>query len=114
MGTQSSAHARRISSLRSHCDSCEAGELALRLMQEMKRHGLIPNVITYGAAISACEKGKNSELALQFLREMRASELSPNLISYSAAIGACEKGMQWAEALSLLREMCDRGPRPNR
>ena len=31
---------------------------ALQLLKELQLRGLLPNVITYNAAISACEKGQ--------------------------------------------------------
>ena len=58
----------------------------------MQRHGVVPNVITYNALISACEKGKQPERALGVLEAMQQQGLEPNAITYNALISSCEKG----------------------
>ncbi len=67
----------------------------------MREAGLVPNVITYNAAISACEKGEQWQKALGILAVMPEAGLVPNVITYNAAISACEKGQQWQQALGL-------------
>ena len=59
-------------------------------MQELQLRGLLPDVITYSAAISACEKGHKPHQALHLLQELQLRGLLPNVITYSAAISACE------------------------
>ena len=61
-------------------------------MQELLLRGLLPNVITYSAAISACEKGQQPPQAVQLLPDMRRKGLLPSVISYNAAISAREMG----------------------
>ena len=56
------------------------------------RQGLLPNVITYSALISACEKDALPQRALQLLETMLHQGLLPEVITYSALISACEKG----------------------
>merc|ERR1712190_431614 len=75
--------------------------------------GLVPDVITYSAAISACEKGQRPQEALHLLQEMQLRGLVPDVITYSAAISACEKGQQPQQVLHLLQEMQLRGLVPN-
>ena len=60
---------------------------------------LVPNVITYFAAISACEKGGEWQQALGLLAVTQTADLVPNIITYNAAISACAKGQQWQQAL---------------
>ena len=67
----------------------------------MQLQGVMPNVITCSALISACEKGKQLERALELFE---ARQLSVH-VSFNAAIGACEKGKLREEALGLLQEM---------
>ena len=59
----------------------------------MKQQGVVPDVITYSALISACEKGNQLEQALGFFEAIKQQGLVPNLITYSALISACEKGV---------------------
>ena len=41
---------------------------ALHLLQELQLRGILPNVITYNAAISACEKGQQPQQALHLAK----------------------------------------------
>ncbi|CAE8626802.1 unnamed protein product [Polarella glacialis] len=66
---------------------------------------VVPNEITYSAAISACEKGGQWQQALNLLSLMPEARVVPNEITYNAAISACEKGGQWQLALNLLSLM---------
>ena len=59
-------------------------------MQELQLRGLLPNVITYSAAISACAKCQKPQQALHLLQEMLLGGLLPNGITCNAAISACE------------------------
>ena len=64
----------------------------LHLLQELQLRGIVPDVITYSAAISACEKSQQAQQALHLLQELQLRGILPNVITYSAAISACEKG----------------------
>ena len=83
----------------SACEKGQTPQQALHLLQELQLRGLLPNVITYSAAISACEKGQWPQEALPLLRELRLRGLLPDVITYSAAISACEKGPPVARGL---------------
>ena len=52
----------------------------------MKWQGVVPNVITYSALISACEKGKQPERALELFEAMKRQGVVPDVITYSALI----------------------------
>ena len=69
---------------------------------------LLPDVITYSAAISACEKGVQWQRALGLLEMMLRAELVPDTFSYGAVFTACEKGMQ-CRRTSLHAGRCDSG-----
>ncbi|CAE8588905.1 unnamed protein product [Polarella glacialis] len=66
---------------------------------------VVPNEITYSAAISSCEKGGQWQLALNLLSLMPAARVVPNEITYNAASSACEKSGHWQLALALLSLM---------
>ena len=74
-------------------------------VSELQLRGLLPNVITYSAAISACAKGLQPDHALRLLQDMQHQGLMPDVITYNAAISACEKGRTPQQALNLLQEM---------
>ena len=67
-------------------------QTALKLLAEMRAHGIQPNAIAYTAAISACEKSKDQwQTALKLLDEMQVHGIQPNVITYTAYISACER-----------------------
>ena len=67
----------------------------MKLLSQMEKRGLNPDVISYSAAISSCRKGYQWEKALQLLAQMESRKIKPDLVTYGAAISACEKGHQW-------------------
>jgi pentatricopeptide repeat domain-containing protein 1 len=67
---------------------------------------VVPDRITYSAAISACSKGGQWQLALNLLSLMPEARVVPDRINYNAAISACEKGSQWQLASNLLSLRC--------
>ena len=79
----------------------------------MQQQGVMTNVITYSALISACEKGNQPEQALGLLQEMVDQLLIPNVVSFSACISASEKGKQWERALEVVETMQRQVVMPN-
>ena len=65
----------------------------------MRKIGVLPDVITYNAAISACEKSEQWQQALGVLAEKRKISMLLDVITYSSAISACAKGEQWQQDL---------------
>lgn len=89
---------------------------ALQLLRDMPReYGLIPDLYSYNAAISACGHGGQWLKALQLLEEMPLQDppLTPDVVTFSAVIAACGEGLQWQKALELLEEMEVCGVEPN-
>ena len=58
----------------------------------MWHQGVVPDVITRNAVISACEKGQQLERAFQVFQAAQRQSMVPNIITYSASVSACEKG----------------------
>ncbi|CAE7280721.1 unnamed protein product [Symbiodinium sp. CCMP2592] len=77
---------------------------ALGVMAEMVRTRMQPNVVVYGAAITACASGQ-WERSLQMLLDMQGTKVLPNVVSCSAVISACVRGAQWVSALEILQQM---------
>jgi pentatricopeptide repeat domain-containing protein 1 len=71
----------------------------------MRKANLVPDVITYTAAINACEKSMQWDMALCLLAVMQQAAVVPNIITYSAAISAGERGEQWQQAVDHIAEM---------
>ena len=79
----------------------------------MREDGLIPDVATFSATISACEAAGEWQRALGVLQMMmddheKSNDLM-NIYCFNAAISACEKGQAWVEALELYERMLDIG-----
>ena len=67
-------------------------EGASALLLEIVHQSLLPNIISWSAAISACARGKYWEVAFRLLEEMMQETLKPNVVSCNSTVGACEKG----------------------
>jgi pentatricopeptide repeat domain-containing protein 1 len=66
-------------------------QLALVRLSVMPEARMVPDEITYSAAISACEKGGQWQLALNLLSLMPDTRLAPDEITHNAATSACER-----------------------
>jgi pentatricopeptide repeat domain-containing protein 1 len=79
----------------------------------MREDGLIPDVATFSATISACEAAGEWQRALGVLQMMMDDNENGNdllnIYCFNAAISACEKGQAWVEALELYERMLDIG-----
>jgi len=78
---------------------------------EMKRRKtIVPDEISYNAAISACAAAGKSREALEVLEEcVKDENVSPNIYIYTNAIRACAKGGNTQTALDLLGEVRKKG-----
>ncbi|CAE8637123.1 unnamed protein product, partial [Polarella glacialis] len=90
--------------------------LALHLFQELGRHSVLPDVVSWTSVISSCSRARQWRTALRLFAELRlCPELRPNVVLCSAAISAFGAGGLWASATSLLEELhaSDMGERPD-
>ena len=71
----------------------------------MRHQGLLPDVITYNALISACEKGTLSQGALQLFETMLHHGLLPDGLTYNALISACGMAQDPKRAFKVLEGM---------
>jgi len=67
-------------------------EKVLGIISAIHRQGLVPNVVTFNALISACEKALETVQALETLDAMLRSGAVPDMIVYNALVKACETG----------------------
>ncbi|CAL1146703.1 unnamed protein product, partial [Cladocopium goreaui] len=87
---------------------CRSVQEVWTFIEEAESLGLNPNMITYGAAISACDRLGESQQALLLLQHLTVGRLRCNVIACSAAISACEKCAEWQNALRLMQMMKDK------
>lgn len=78
---------------------------ALRLLRDMHADGLVPNRVSYTAALCALASGAQWQAASELLHEMRAAGIAPDIAAYNLAIDAMARGGQAELAVQLLREM---------
>ena len=76
----------------------------------MKQQGMLSDVITYNALISACEKGNQPQQALQLFEAMRQQGMLPDVITHSVLISTCEKRKQLERAPALRGDEAARLP----
>ena len=62
----------------------------------------VPDIISYGAAVSACEKEGRWEEAVYLLSRLPQVRIAGDVSFYNAVISASEKGSRWQMALQLL------------
>lgn len=67
--------------------------------------GLVPNIITYNAVISACEKGRRLPEALEVFCQMQDRRTRADLCTYNALISTCEKCNRMESAMTILEQM---------
>ena len=72
-----------------------------------------PDVVSFGAAISACGRARQWDTAVALLRCMSEFRVLPDAGCFTAAIGACAQRGKWAEALALLEETRTLGLEPD-
>ena len=60
------------------------------MIEAMLLYGLVPDVITYSALISACEKRGQPQRAIALFLAMQRQGLVPDVITCSALMSACE------------------------
>ena len=78
-------------------------EQAWELCAAMQRQGVMLDVITCDALISACAQGTRPELTRELC--MQRQGVMPNVINCTALISTCDKGTQAVRACELLEAM---------
>ncbi|WOL04563.1 pentatricopeptide repeat-containing protein [Canna indica] len=76
------------------------------ILEEMKRIGIKPDVVTYNAMISGfCNDEKDFDAAFETLNEMVRQGCKPDVLTYNILIaGLCEAG-RWKDASELFDDM---------
>ena len=106
-GSSSSSSSRNRSSSRSSDISSSSDRLssAVSLLDEMRKVGLKPELLTYITAIRACAGLGESELARSLLEDMSVAGVKRDRTVYAGAITACCASGDLKNAASLLEDM---------
>merc|ERR1719247_848404 len=95
------------------CARCGRMEQLPKLMEDMKTHGVKPNIITYSTMLKGhCQNG-NIQAGFAILEEMKKDEqLKPDEIMYNSLLDGCAQNSLVDEGLRLLEEMQSEGIQP--
>eukprot|EP00439_Symbiodinium_sp_Y106_P087207 s78_g42.t1 len=72
-----------------------------------------PDMILYGAVMSACERARQWRRALAAFAEAKSQGLEPGLVATSIAITAYGRGALWEKSIEALRQLSDNDLQPN-
>ncbi|KAF8934918.1 hypothetical protein EDD21DRAFT_360547 [Dissophora ornata] len=78
---------------------------ALRILEEVKRHRIKPNIFFYNVVIGKLSRGRKIERVLEVYEEMVQQNIRPNAITYGTLISACTRVGSEEMAKNLFQEM---------
>ncbi|RVW41771.1 Pentatricopeptide repeat-containing protein, chloroplastic [Vitis vinifera] len=84
--------------------------LAIELLNEVRRSGIQPDIITYNTLISACSRESNLEEAVKVYNDMVAHRCQPDLWTYNAMIsvyGRCGMSREAERECDKVKEICE-------
>ncbi|KAF9973362.1 hypothetical protein BGZ73_003413 [Actinomortierella ambigua] len=81
---------------------------ALRILEEVKRHKVTPNVFFYNVVIAKLARGRKIEKVLEVYEDMRSASIQPNSVTYGTLISACTRVGSEDMAQKLFNEMVSR------
>ncbi|KAI7827392.1 hypothetical protein BC939DRAFT_475283 [Gamsiella multidivaricata] len=78
---------------------------ALRILEEVKRHNIKPNIFFYNVVIGKLSRGRKIERVLEVYEDMIMQSIRPNAITYGTLISACTRVGSEDMARNLFKEM---------
>ncbi|CAM8925179.1 unnamed protein product [Rhodiola kirilowii] len=84
-------------------------EKALKMFEDMKRHGVQPTIVTYSALIRGYTETERIKEAWDVFNSLKLNGPSPDFKTYSMFMHCLCKAGRSEEALKLLSEMADNG-----
>ncbi|PIA47371.1 hypothetical protein AQUCO_01400208v1 [Aquilegia coerulea] len=89
-------------------------ESSIKLFNQMKQGGLIPDAFTYSTLLSGCIKDKNGyNKALQLVQELKDDGLHMDDVIYGTLLAVCASNNRCEEAENYFQQMKDEGFKPN-
>ncbi|KAK7246857.1 hypothetical protein RIF29_41727 [Crotalaria pallida] len=89
-------------------------DTAIKLFQQMKQDGLIPDVVTYSTLLSGCIKIKDGyPKALELIQELQHNKLKMDDVIYGATLAVCASNNKLLEAEYYFNQMKNEGHSPN-
>ena len=94
-----------------HASRAKRPPHSVHRLHDLQLRGLLPDVVTYSAAISPCEKGqKQPQRAKHRWHDWQLRGLLQDVVTYSVAISPCEKGPKQPQRA--MHRWQAAGPRP--
>ncbi|XP_071713833.1 pentatricopeptide repeat-containing protein At3g18110, chloroplastic-like [Rutidosis leptorrhynchoides] len=87
--------------------------MALDLLNEVKRSGIQPDIITYNTLLSACSRDSNLDEAVKVYKDMEANKCQPDLWTYNAMLSIYGRCGLVNEAESLFFDIKSKGFDPD-
>ncbi|KAL2477530.1 Pentatricopeptide repeat-containing protein [Forsythia ovata] len=89
-------------------------ESSLKLFNQMKQDGLIPDIVTYSTLLVGCAKVKGGySKALELVQEIKSSGLHMDSITYGTLLSVCASNSRCEEAEKYFEQMKSEGHAPN-
>ncbi|XP_059297392.1 pentatricopeptide repeat-containing protein At1g10910, chloroplastic isoform X1 [Lycium ferocissimum] len=89
-------------------------ESSLKLFTQMKRDGLVPDVVTYSTLLAGCAKVKDGYYkALELVQELMSNGLQMDSVTYGSLLSVCASHKQCNEAAKYFQKMKAEGHSPN-
>ncbi|KAJ8526412.1 hypothetical protein K7X08_028889 [Anisodus acutangulus] len=89
-------------------------ESSLKLFTQMKRDGLVPDVVTYSTLLAGCAKVKDGYYkALELVQELMSNGLQMDSVTYGSLLSVCASHKECNEAAKYFQKMKDEGHSPN-
>ncbi|XP_051137951.1 pentatricopeptide repeat-containing protein At1g10910, chloroplastic isoform X2 [Andrographis paniculata] len=87
---------------------------SLKLFNQMKRAGLVPDIVTYSTLLVGCTKVKGGYFkAMDLVQEIKFRRLDMDIVLYGTLISVCASHNQCEEAEKYFDEMKSLGHSPN-
>ncbi|CAL0309555.1 unnamed protein product [Lupinus luteus] len=89
-------------------------DTAIKLFQQMKQDGLVPDVVTYSTLLSGCIKIKDGySKALELIQELQNNKLKMDGVIYGAILAVCASNSKLLEAEYYFNQMKNESHSPN-
>ncbi|XP_019251974.1 PREDICTED: pentatricopeptide repeat-containing protein At1g10910, chloroplastic isoform X2 [Nicotiana attenuata] len=89
-------------------------ESSLKLFTQMKRDGLVPDVVTYSTLLAGCAKVKDGySKALELVQELMSNGLLMDSVTYGSLLSVCASHKECNEAEKYFQKMKAEGQSPN-
>ncbi|XP_075108405.1 pentatricopeptide repeat-containing protein At1g10910, chloroplastic-like isoform X1 [Nicotiana tabacum] len=89
-------------------------ESSLKLFTQMKRDGLVPDVVTYSTLLAGCAKVKDGYCkALELVQELMSNGLLMDSVTYGSLLSVCASHKECNEAEKYFQKMKAEGQSPN-